>query len=110
MTPENWKAIVSELTSRHWADYCSWRELPNEEETASAIKAGYHTARHRLEHLSLDQPDAAIFRQGIASLAEALESCRASSRDRNGFECAVYKDVIEQLEARLASLSGLSKE
>jgi hypothetical protein len=36
MTPENWKAIVSELTARHWADYCSWRDLPNEDETAAA--------------------------------------------------------------------------
>jgi hypothetical protein len=106
MKADNWKTIVSELTSRHWADYCSWRDLPNEEETAGAIKSGYHAARHRLENLPMDQPDADLYRQGINSLAEALESCRASSRDRNGFECAVYKDVIEQLQTRLAPLDG----
>lgn len=106
MKADNWKTIVSELTSRHWADYCSWRDLPNEEEAAGAIKSGYHAACHRLENLSLDQPDAELYRQGINSLSEALESCRNSDRDRNGFECAVYKDVIEQLQAGLASLDG----
>jgi len=109
MTAESWKAIVSELTSRHWADYCSWRDLPNEEETAGAIKSGYHAVRHRLENLSLDQPDADLYRQGINSLSEALERCRNSDRDRNGFECAVYKNMIERLQAHLALLDDLPK-
>ena len=106
MTPENWKAIVSELTALHWANYCAWRDLPNEDETAAAIKSGYHSARHRLESLSLDQPEPEIFRQAIQSLSEALENCRNSDRDRNGFECAVYVDLIENLRARLDQPTG----
>lgn len=70
-------------------------------------KSGYHAARHRLENLSLDQPDADLYRQGINSLSEALENCRNSDRDRNGFECAVYKDMIERLQTRLALLDDL---